>query len=416
MKRRPSAAAGETRRDQILDTAADLFASRGFRTSLQEVAKACGILPGSLYHHFESKEAIVFELVERFQRELGEIAATKSQEIKDDQSVSMYENVLDFSEDITACGIRHTAALLQTLHEPPSNASPELIELARRTPRAIDNTMAEILRAGRANGELRPDINIEDLAEQLCQAMLRLFGIYHQAGGARNVPRIKTQMLLRGLAVTAPSDAELDRSPAFKIADTLIAGWKKDEGDDLIVQLRAAARSEFGKRGYESTTIRDIAAAAGMSTGAVYRLVRSKEELLDGIMASFEPQVSEGWDAVFACDATPVEKLDAATWLDINLMDRFGDEWKIMMAWLRQSPPTSTSLGKMEGRLKYGEALLEEGERDGHFRVMGGNSKVRARCLVDLTWISESIIRASGPRAALALARDTLIRGAMAKE
>ena len=38
--------------------------------------------------------------------------------------------------------------------------------------------------------------------------------------------------------------------------------------------LRAVARAEFGRRGYEATTVRDIAKAAGLSTGTVYRLDR----------------------------------------------------------------------------------------------------------------------------------------------
>ena len=37
--------------------------SVGFRASLKEIADARGILPGSLYHHFDSKEAIIIELV-----------------------------------------------------------------------------------------------------------------------------------------------------------------------------------------------------------------------------------------------------------------------------------------------------------------------------------------------------------------
>jgi Bacterial regulatory proteins, tetR family len=40
------------RKTEILETAATLFASSGLRTSLKEIADACGILPGSLYHHF----------------------------------------------------------------------------------------------------------------------------------------------------------------------------------------------------------------------------------------------------------------------------------------------------------------------------------------------------------------------------
>jgi len=61
----PSLAGRIRRRDEILRTAAELFASDGYtNTSMREVAAASGILAGSLYHHFESKEAIAVELVE----------------------------------------------------------------------------------------------------------------------------------------------------------------------------------------------------------------------------------------------------------------------------------------------------------------------------------------------------------------
>src|SRR5438552_18364579 len=62
------------RREEILETAATLFASSGLRTSLKEIADAAGILPGSLYHHFESKEAVIVELVRRYQDDLDRIA------------------------------------------------------------------------------------------------------------------------------------------------------------------------------------------------------------------------------------------------------------------------------------------------------------------------------------------------------
>jgi AcrR family transcriptional regulator len=56
--------AGSERRDEILAIAAQLFAERGFAaTTVREIADASGILSGSLYHHFDSKESMVDELV-----------------------------------------------------------------------------------------------------------------------------------------------------------------------------------------------------------------------------------------------------------------------------------------------------------------------------------------------------------------
>jgi TetR/AcrR family transcriptional regulator, cholesterol catabolism regulator len=52
------------RRDELLAIAAKLFAERGLRaTTVRDIADAAGILSGSLYHHFDSKESMVDELV-----------------------------------------------------------------------------------------------------------------------------------------------------------------------------------------------------------------------------------------------------------------------------------------------------------------------------------------------------------------
>jgi AcrR family transcriptional regulator len=60
-----------TRRDELLAIAARLFAERGFRnTTVRDIADAAGILSGSLYHHFDSKESMVDEILQTFQQEL----------------------------------------------------------------------------------------------------------------------------------------------------------------------------------------------------------------------------------------------------------------------------------------------------------------------------------------------------------
>jgi AcrR family transcriptional regulator len=59
------------RRRAILDTAAALFARKGVAaTTVREIADEVGILSGSLYHHFESKEAMVDEVITAFFDEL----------------------------------------------------------------------------------------------------------------------------------------------------------------------------------------------------------------------------------------------------------------------------------------------------------------------------------------------------------
>lgn len=73
-----------TRRDELLTIAAELFATKGFKnTTVRDIADAAGILSGSLYHHFDSKEAMVDEILSTFQEEL----------------FSRYEQILAGSDD-----------------------------------------------------------------------------------------------------------------------------------------------------------------------------------------------------------------------------------------------------------------------------------------------------------------------------
>jgi AcrR family transcriptional regulator len=54
----------QDRRGVILGCAAELFARKGIgATTVREIADAVGLLSGSLYHHFESKDAIVAEIL-----------------------------------------------------------------------------------------------------------------------------------------------------------------------------------------------------------------------------------------------------------------------------------------------------------------------------------------------------------------
>ncbi|MEJ5057734.1 MULTISPECIES: TetR/AcrR family transcriptional regulator [unclassified Pseudomonas] len=52
-------------RDRLLDAALELFATRGFQAiGLRDLASYLGMHAGSLYHHIENKQSLLFELIE----------------------------------------------------------------------------------------------------------------------------------------------------------------------------------------------------------------------------------------------------------------------------------------------------------------------------------------------------------------
>jgi AcrR family transcriptional regulator len=404
------------RRAEILETAAELFASSGLRTSLKDVADACGILPGSLYHHFESKEALIVELVERYQADLDRIAEQALVALQRSDPKPIRERIAALGTEIAACAVRHRAALLVTLYEPPSGAGDELVRVASRPPLAVESALLETLRAGGTSGELRPGLDLPTLADRLCQVLLHVsLGVFSDVRGVDQVAVLRCQALLDGIAVDPVTDRELDRSGALEAANETIESWEKvdEEQDERLPMLRAVARAEFGRRGYEATTVRDIATAAGLSTGSVYRLVGSKDELLASIMRSFTVIARSGWSNVLRAEGTAVEKVDALMWININAVDRFSDEYNIQLAWLRESPPDTTSLGSsFSARMRDLKSLLALGVRSGDLRVEGPSADLRAWSLFELLWMPENIVRGLGPRGALELARDTTLRGA----
>jgi AcrR family transcriptional regulator len=277
--------------------------------------------------------------------------------------------------------------------------------------------MLQTLRAGRWSGYIRSDIDLPTLADRICQTMMHVgLDVIRHTAPADQTAGVLCRIMLHGLASRPHSDKDLGRSNAFAAAEAAIKTWSDESqsgANDKAAHVRAVARAEFGRKGYEVTTIRDIASAAGLGTGTVYRLIGSKDELLASIMESFGKKAGGGFASILRADATPVEKLDALSWVNINALDRFPDEWKIQLAWMRQSPPDTPNPGlAFTMRLRQLRALLSEGIQSGDIRIEDPPSlAMLSRCVMDVLWMPENIVRAQGTQAALSNARDTVVRG-----
>ncbi len=389
-----------TRRTEILDTAAALFATSGLRTSLKDIADACSIQPGSLYHHFDSKEALIVELVERYQADLDGVASDAMEALDRGDAEPVPGQVVALGTAIADCAIQHRAALLLTLYEPPLSAGDDLVRVSRRSSVGIERAMLATLREGFSCGDLREGVDLEALADRLCQVLLHVsLGVFREGQGSDQVAALRCGVILHGIATDPPSDAALDRSGPFTAATRTIESWEEqnEDEDDRLPLLRSVARSEFGRRGYEATTVRDIAAASGLSVGSVYRLIGSKDELLAFIMRSFMVKARSGWSSVLRSEGTAVEKLDALMWININAVVRFSDEYNIQLAWIRESPPETTNLGSsFSARLKELKSLLSQGLRSGALQLEGPSADLRAWSLFELLWMPDNIVRQLG--------------------
>lgn len=406
------------RRTEILHAAASVIAVSGPRSSLHEIGDAAGIRAGSLYQHFESKDAILVELLCRYHSELDRIANVAQRGLASPEPHQARRAIAELSAAIANCAIAHRAAVQMSSYAAPSS-NPEVVELALRRPVALQRAMLQTLRAARCSDLINPDIDLTLLADRMCQMMLNVgLDVIGRNNTADGEAATLCSIILDGLAHDPPSDAQLDQSAALRAANTVIRTWAErpsvDPMDKAAV-IQTVARKEFGRKGYELTTVRDIAAAAGVATSTVCRLIGSKEHLLASIMHSFGASVGQGFVAVLRSEGLAVEKLDALSWVNIKALERFPDEWKIQLAWIRQSPPSAPNPGlTFKIRMRQLRTLLSEGIRSNQLRGVSPVGLL-SRCVMDALWIPETIIRKAGARPAHIHARDTVLRGVVAR-
>ncbi|MCX5046380.1 TetR/AcrR family transcriptional regulator [Aldersonia sp. NBC_00410] len=399
----------------MLQTAEALIATSGLRTSLQEIAKAAGILTGSLYHHFESKEALLVGLVRRYHEDLARVGEDGLRWLDADDSPSIDDKIIELGSAIARCAVRNRAGLQMSFYEAPTE-SLELVELLRQRPQPVQDAMVQTLRAGRWSGYLRPDLELGPLADRLCQSMMHVgLDVIRRDAAPDDVAAILARIMLDGLARRTIADAELDASNAMTSADSIIRTWAhtdKDPRSNRAEHVRVSALKVFGRKGFEVTTIRDIAAAAELNPATVHRVIGSKDELLASIMHAFGVKTSTASVAVLQSDSSALEKLDALSWIHINAVLQFPDEWKIQLAWMRRTPPDNADPGyAFSLMMEKLERLLSAGIAADDIRIDAADLATLSRCVMDVLWVPENIIRDLGPRAALVLARDTVIRG-----
>ena len=97
-----------SRRQQILDTAAELFAARGFHgVSVAELGAACGISGPALYKHFSGKDAILAAMLVGISEELLRVGRERS--VSADGHEAALRALVDWHVDFA---VRHRALIV----------------------------------------------------------------------------------------------------------------------------------------------------------------------------------------------------------------------------------------------------------------------------------------------------------------
>nr|WP_246461293.1 TetR/AcrR family transcriptional regulator [Nocardia transvalensis] len=174
----------------MLALAAGLFAERGLRaTTVRDIADAAGILSGSLYHHFDSKESMVDEILRGFLDDLfgryREIVASglAARDTLEALVIASYES---FDRHHAAVAIYQAEA--KRLSDTPRFA---YIEKYNQEFRELWHN---VLTRGVADGSFRPELDIE-LAFRFLRDTVWVAVRWYQPGGRITVDSLAKQYL-----------------------------------------------------------------------------------------------------------------------------------------------------------------------------------------------------------------------------
>ena len=143
------------RRAHLVVLAGELFAQKGYRaTTVREIADAAGILSGSLYHHFDSKESIGDEILSSFINEVladyrGAVASARSPRAAIEQIVRSTSRTLS----------RHRAALAMLQNDWSYFAAQPRFAYLPKALREIERTWVTQLELGQQSGLFRADLD-----------------------------------------------------------------------------------------------------------------------------------------------------------------------------------------------------------------------------------------------------------------
>jgi AcrR family transcriptional regulator len=178
------------RREQILDTAAQLFAARGFHgVSVADLGSACGISGPALYKHFPSKDALLAEMLVSISEELLSVGRARARDGGADGPAAAVLALVDWHVEFA---LRHQPLIVVQDRDWSS-----LPDAARERVRWLQRRYVELW-ANRIR-QVHPDLTPKE-ARARAHAC---FGLINSTPHSRMLPEPEMRVLLREMATGA---------------------------------------------------------------------------------------------------------------------------------------------------------------------------------------------------------------------
>jgi len=276
----------KSRHTEICIIAAHTFVERGYdATSVNDIAAAIGITKAGLYHYISSKESLLFDIV------------TLGFDALDEKVVALTRDIKDPEERLRAIVLRHAALAIRVdgvitrlseeeVHALPPAQRRKINQRRRRYFDYVRDTLIELQKDGRLH-----DIDVTVAAFSILGIIMTLPQWYRPDGRltdeevAAEVLRFVAAGLLRPRPHRKRSASIAQRPPLVMPEQRRLARRAFPQLNPRRFEICMTSARRFVERGFEATSVNDIASALGVTKAGLYHYISSKEALFFEILS-----------------------------------------------------------------------------------------------------------------------------------
>ena len=188
-------------RQRIVAAAVALFAEQGYdATSVNQVVARAGVAKGALYHHFESKDDLLYEVYrELVDRQLAGLRAILAE---GGPPTATLPALIDDLVSTTAASAAEAKVFARESHR-LGDANQARVRAARR---AIHDAVIELVRAGQASGDFAPVASPEMVSFTLF-GVINGLPVWYRPDGPKQPAEIAAELAALILAALRPAGA-----------------------------------------------------------------------------------------------------------------------------------------------------------------------------------------------------------------
>jgi AcrR family transcriptional regulator len=164
-------------RDRLVQAAARLFAEKGFEaTTVRQIVEAAGVTKGGLYHYFDSKDALLYEIYSRMLR----MQANRMETIAE-SGLPLPQRVHAIIADVVATSIANlddAVVFFQSVHLLEAGKQADV----RAERRLYHERFRALVEEGQRSGVFRADVPADIVVNYHFGAIHRLGMWYHPDG------------------------------------------------------------------------------------------------------------------------------------------------------------------------------------------------------------------------------------------